>query len=121
VRSFDPLTGGYVVDPEGYRDYFQRELEWLNWVVETRELIQDNPEPYLSKTGIGYVYVAQYQGRSYGFDSVIELPAGVEGIEDLEEYNRDRRAAFRLVATYRDELAAWLDGGPNPATWKLAP
>lgn len=120
VRSYDALHGDYAVEPERFQDYFRGELDWLNWVVETRGKIQQNPEAYLNQTGIGYFYVAEYQGRSYGFDSVIELPAS-SGLENLQQFNSDRRAAFRLVTTYRDELAAWLDGGPYPATWKLSP
>lgn len=121
VRGYEPGAGRYVASPDDYQDYFRTELAWLDWVVATRELIQQNPEPYLSNSGIGYIYVAEYQGRSYGFDTIIELPATAAGVENLQQYNSDRRAAFRLVFTYRDELADWLDGGPYPATWKLAP
>jgi hypothetical protein len=118
VRSYQPEKG-YIASPDGFQDYFRDQLAWLNWVVDTQALIQANPAPYLSTTGIGYVYVAEYRGRRYGFDSIIEVPATDTEVGDVEQFNRARREAFRLVVQYRDELAAWLDGGPYPATWKL--
>jgi len=119
VRSYQPEAARYVGNPEGYQDYFRNQLAWLNWIVDTRALIQQNPAPYLSTTGIGYIYVAAYEGRRYGFDSVIEVPAAYTEVGDVQQYNQQRRDAFRLVVTYRDELTAWLEGGPYPATWKL--
>ena len=119
VRSLDPASGRYIASPDGYEDYFAQEKAWLDWVIETREVIQANPADYLNHSGIGYAYVAEYQGRKYGFDSVIEVPPTFTGVGDVEQFNRGRRQAFELVRTYRDELAAWLEGGPYPPTWKM--
>jgi hypothetical protein len=56
----------------------------------------------------------------YGFDSIIEVPLTYTGVGDVNDFNRGRRQAFQYVKGYRDELAAWLEGGPYPATWKMA-
>ncbi|MBN2082437.1 hypothetical protein JW859_09550 [bacterium] len=121
VRSLREDQQAYMGAPSGYLEYFEQELAWLDWVVETRGLIQADPTPYLNATGVGHAYVAEYNGRKYGFDSVIEVPLTFPGVENVSEYNQQRRDAFHLVMKYRDELAAWLNGGDYPATWKMVP
>jgi len=119
VRAYDAATRTYQPQPDSFKPYFEKDLAWLNWVVETRAAIQANPEPYLTKSILGNVYVAVYGKAPFGFDSVIEVPSTFPGIEDVAAYNRERRAAFELVRNYRDELKAWLGGGAYPPTWKL--
>lgn len=120
VRAFEPGTRAYVAKPDPFYDYFAQEKAWLDWVVEMREIIQAQPAEHLNQSGIGYAYVAEYEGRNYGFDSIIEVPLTFTGVGDVEEFNRGRREAFELIAGYRDELGVWLEGGPSPPTWKLA-
>lgn len=120
VRSYDPGTAAYVARPDNYIDYFLQEKEWLDWVLEMQPIIQANPADYLNQSGVGYAYVAEYNGRNYGFDSIIEVPPTFSGVGDVQQFNRGRRAALSLVRTYRAELADWLAGGDYPATWKLS-
>ena len=117
VRTYE--NGSYVPRPDGCEEYFQAELDWLDWVVNTKPLIQNDPEKYLNQTGIGPAYIAEYEGVRFGFDSVIEVPPTFGGVSDVQEFNRQRRECFRLVVKYRDELRGWLDGGSYPETWKL--
>lgn len=118
VRSYSGT--GYIAAPESYPDYFKAELVRINWIVEMRSKIQDNPMDYVNQSGIGPYYVAEFNDTRYGFDSIIELPTTALGVEDVPAYNAARRGAFKLIVNYRDELTAWLDGGDLPATWKLA-
>ena len=110
----------YAANPESYKEYFESELAWLEWVLETRDRIQANPQDYFSEEGGGHVYVAEYEGVSYGFDSIIELPQTFTGIKDIPAYNRERREALRLIRDYRDQLSAWLKGsGGYPDAWGI--
>ena len=119
VRKYDAASRTYLPEPDVYREFFESELDRLEWIIQTRHLIQAHPEKYLSNEIEGYAYVAEYQGQQYGFDSIIELPETYTGLRDVAAYNSDRREAFNLVKKYRDELKAWLEGGTYPATWKL--
>jgi hypothetical protein len=119
IRAYDAAQGGYVPAPAGYHDYYQAELEFLSWVVDTRQNIQADPGPYLNTDPAGQVYVANYNGNQIAFDSLIELPATFTGVSDLPGYNQDRRVAFQRVRAYRDELQSWLNGGVQPATWLM--
>jgi hypothetical protein len=132
ARNLDGLEGGftyhairaysgtgYAPQPDGFKDYFKGELDFLNWVVATRDAIQANPQPYLSDKLAGYAYVADYKKQSYGFDTLIELPESAGGKFDVAKYNQLRHGAYERVKRYRDELQAWLGGGPHPATWQL--
>jgi hypothetical protein len=118
VRGYNGT--GYSAAPESYPDYFRAELARINWIVDTRAKIQDNPMEYVNQSGIGPYYIAEFKDTRYGFDSIIELPTTALGIENVPAYNAACRAAFQLIVNYRDELTAWLDGGDLPATWKLA-
>ena len=133
ARSLDGMAGGfqyhavrtfanaaYTAQPDAYKAFFQRELDFLNWVVATRDKIQADPQPYLSSQLAGYAYVAQYEKEDFGFDSIVELPPGAGGKFDVVKYNQTRHDAFQRVKTYRDELQAWLGGGPHPPSWRLA-
>lgn len=120
VREYDPATGSYVAKPDEFTGFFKAELDWLDWVISTRAEIQADPQPYLDKTGVGPVYRATYKGTSYGFDSIIEVPTLPDDEKRLDDYNAQRRAAFKLVKDYRDDLAAWLNGGAYPAAWRLS-
>ena len=120
VRSFDPALNVYAARPEGCEDYFRQELAWLDWVIQTQPLIQQDPGKYLNETGSGPAYMAVYNGVAYGFDSIIEVPLTFTGVGDVREFNRQRRESFQLIKDYHDELEAWLNGGSYPATWKLA-
>jgi hypothetical protein len=119
VRSYDAALHKYAPAPDKCKPYFQSELDWLEWVLTTRDAIQVNPETYINKTGTGPVYVAVYKGLQYGFDTIVELPNSSAQVPDVATYNAARRKALGLVRTYRDELKAWLGGGAYPATWKM--
>lgn len=120
VRAY---TGsGYTAQPDNYKDYFRGEVDFLNWVIATREAIAANPDKYLNTKDDqfpGFAYVATYNKDSYGFDTIIELPPGAGGRLDVTKFNILRRDAFQRIKTYRDELQAWLGGGPYPATWRM--
>ena len=120
VRSFDAQKLVFTSDPEPYTGFFQVELDWLNWVVGTRALIQENPERYMDREGAGPVFSDWYEGELFGFDSIIEVPVP-EGPEfaHIEQFNRDRVRCFQRVVKYRDDLAAWLAGGAQPAYWNI--
>ena len=120
VREYDASANAYGAAPQVFREYYLEELAWLDWVVLTRAQIQAAPEQYI-RTGNegGYVFVGQYGETVYGFDSVVEVKPGFLGMEDVTEYNEQRRAAFTLVKDYRDQLKAWLDGGAFPVAWQL--
>jgi len=120
VRAFDAASGSHAAKPEAFKDYFSNELAWLDWVVSTRAEIQGNPAQFLDESGVGPVYRATYQGTTYGFDSIVEVPSLPNDAEHFSDYNAQRREAFELVKAYRDDLAAWLDGGDYPAAWRLS-
>jgi hypothetical protein len=120
VRAYDRTTRKYAPQPDVYKEFFQSELAWLDWLLATRDLIQADPQAYASKTSAGALYVAMYQDKQFGFDTLIELPATSTLVPDVPAYNAARRTALGLVRTYRDELKGWLGGGDYPATWKMA-
>jgi hypothetical protein len=124
VRAFNGTD--YATDPDRFKDYFQRELDFLNWVVATRDEIQADPEKYMRRPKqqqeklVGYAYVATYGKESYGFDTLVELPPDAAAAKlDTSKYNQLRREAYRRVTTYRDQLQSWLAGGAHPAVWGL--
>lgn len=119
VRAYDRAARKFAPQPDAYKDFFQAELAWLDWLLATRDTIQADPAAYMSKDPSGPVYSARFQGRQYGFDTLIELPAGSTLVPDVAAYNAARRESLRLVRTYRDELQGWLGGGAYPATWKM--
>lgn len=120
VRTYDPAAHKYLPAPEQYKAFMQAELDWLDWVLATRDAIQADPEAHVNQAGSGPMYVATYNGLQYGFDTLIELPASSTLVQDVAAYNAARREALGLVRKYRDELQTWLGGGDLPATWKLA-
>jgi len=120
VRQFDVASSKYLAAPDKFHPFFSDELAWLEWVVETRAAIQADPQKYLNTSQDGPAYQATYQGRSYGFDSVVELPQSAASPESVNAYNAERRKAFELVRAYRDQLRAWLGGGAQPSAWKIA-
>jgi hypothetical protein len=120
VRTYDAARQGYVPQPDLFKEYFSKELAWLDWVLSTKDLIQANPQDYMSKQEYGHIYTADYEGMTYGFDTIIELPKTFTQVPDIDGYNKQRREAYRLIKTYHDELAGWLAGtGGYPAAWKL--
>jgi hypothetical protein len=120
VRSYDPGARKYAPAPDRCKPFFQTELNWLQWLLDTRDAMQANPGAYLNQAGVGPAYVAVYQGKQYGFDTLIELPEGSNLVKDIAAYNSARRKALGLVRAYHDELAAWLSGGAYPSAWKMA-
>ena len=121
VRAYDATARTYRPQPDAFKPYFERELTWLSWVLETRAKIQADPAPYLNPTQLGHVYVASYENVQYGFDSIIEVPATFTGVTDVKAYNAERRKAFTRISGYRDQLQAWLEGGAYPELWGLKP
>jgi hypothetical protein len=132
TRNLDGMQGGFVyhavrrlegdsfiADPERYKPYFTDELTFLDWVVATRGQIEATPENYVNKGLYGFFYAAEYHGALFGFDSIVEIN-GDGTPNNMTAYNKLRREAFGRVSAYRDELKAWLGGGPRPPTWKLA-
>ena len=121
VRAYDAAQSAYVAAPDAYREYFAEELAWLDWVLSTRDLIQANPQQYMNQQQYGHIYTADYDGVTYGFDSIIELPETFTQLPDIDEYNDQRRESLRLIQVYRDELRAWLEGSSGyPSAWKLS-
>ncbi len=121
VRTYEPAQQAYTAQPEAFKEYFAAELKWLDWVLSTREVIQSDPAQYMHQQEYGHIYTADYEGITYGFDSIIELPDTFTQIANVNEYNSQRRESLRLIRAYRDELRAWLDGtGAYPAAWKLS-
>jgi hypothetical protein len=132
ARNLDGMAGGfsyhavrtltgdtYGPKPEQFKPYFQAELAFLDWVVDTREKIQADPEPYMGKGLYGFFYAAPYEKVMFGFDSIVEVPENPGAKQDRTEYNRLRREAYQRVVSYRDELRVWLGGGARPTIWKL--
>jgi hypothetical protein len=132
TRNLDGMAGGfsyhavrtlagnaYGPDPERFKAYFQAELAFLNWVVNTRGEIQADPERFMDKGLYGFLYAAPYQEVLFGFDSIVEVPDVPSAKHDHTEYNRLRREAYQRVVDYRDELQRWLGGGLRPTIWKL--
>lgn len=119
VRDYDVSASAYVPAPERHRRFFEREVDWLDWVVSTRDQVMADPAAYLTEEGSGAYYQATYNGVSYGFDTIVFV--------DNPSYDRDvaRQAeyaateAFRRVRRYRDELRQWLQGGEQPPTWGM--
>ena len=120
IRTYQPEEHTYIPDPDAYIDYFTGEREWLDWILTTQALIQASPTDYINPTGVGPTYVAEYEGTTYGFDSVILVPSESDRVLDPEAYNESCRNALKLIRTYRDQLAAWLEGGDYPAIWNLS-
>lgn len=119
VRGFDPSSNRYIAAAEQHRPFFQREREWLDWVISTRESIVANPTAYLNEEGGGAYYQAQYNGISYGFDSIVFIDNAGYDRETAAQARNAAQEAFRKVRKYRDELVSWLAGGDVPATWGM--
>lgn len=119
VRAYDAVAHKYLPAPDQYKAFMQTELDWLSWVLTTRDAIQADPEAYANTAGSGPLYVATYNGLQYGFDTLIELPLSSNLAQDVTAYNAARREALGLVRKYRDEMQTWLNGGAYPATWKM--
>lgn len=111
IRAYDAGSASYSPAPEAYSAWFQGELAWLDWVLATREAIQADPAAFESQDPAGPRYLAEYEGQLYSFDTVINLP-GAPSHAATDQ-------ALGYIRTYRNELAAWLGGGPKPGTWKL--
>jgi hypothetical protein len=119
VRAYDAATQSYKPDPASYREFFDGELKFLQWVLTTRQLIVDDPAPYMSREPRGWYFVAEYQGTPYGFDSLIPLDKVENAGGDIGAYNLRVENAFRHVQEYHDQLAAWVSGGPQPSAWQM--
>jgi hypothetical protein len=74
----------------------------------------------MNRDGSGPYYSAVYDGTVFGFDSIVEVPVP-EGDEfsHIVLFNSERARSFQRVVQYRDELAAWLDGGSQPTAWNI--
>lgn len=120
VRAYKPDALAFSPDPDSYLTYFKEELEWLDWVVATKDEIQLDPDSFVNPSDQGPFFLATYKGTKYGFDSIVELPVPEGNYYHLEQFNIERVASYNRVKRYRAELGAWLDGGPYPLFWNLS-
>jgi hypothetical protein len=119
VRAYDPATNAYTPAAEQHRRFFELQLNWLDWVISTRDAIVANPNQYYREQGNGNFYSATFNGEEYGFDTIVFID-NPEFSREQSQLARDQaRDAFRRVKQYRDELTAWLAGGDMPATWGM--
>ena len=119
VRGFDAANDSYKPAAEQHLRFFELQLDWLDWVIRTRDMIVANPAQYFSEQGQGNFYTAEYNSERYGFDTIIFIDNPDFSREQSTLAQTDSREAFRRVKQYRDELAGWLNGGPLPGTWGL--
>lgn len=120
VRAYQPDVLAFYPDPDSYLTYFKVELEWLDWVVATKDVIQLDPDSFVNPSDQGPFFLATYKGTKYGFDSIVELPVPEGNYYHLEQFNLERQVSFNRVKRYLAELQGWLDGGPYPLSWNLS-
>jgi hypothetical protein len=119
VREFDPENLEYQPAPGNYRAFYARELELMEWIVETRREIERNPDKFINTSGQGAFYVAEHEGRIYSFDTIVPYPEGNATSAAIGEYNLAIRENFARIVAYRDDLRSWLEGGAVPEIWQL--
>ncbi|MEZ5338728.1 MAG: hypothetical protein R3F46_10745 [bacterium] len=119
VRGYDYSANSYVPAAESHRRFFELERDWLDWVINTRAQVLSDPQRFTNEAGSGAYYQAEYQGVSYGFDSIVFIDNAGYDREQAREFDNQTRESFRKVKAYRDELDAWLAGGDPPRTWGM--
>ncbi|MCB1222004.1 MAG: hypothetical protein H7A35_12570 [Planctomycetales bacterium] len=119
VRGYDAASNSYVPAAQQHKRFFELERDWLDWVIDTRPQVEANPMAYIQEEGTGAYYQAQYNGVSYGFDTIIFIDNAGYDREVARELGMRANDAFRKVRNYRDELNNWLSGGEMPATWGM--
>jgi hypothetical protein len=113
VRSYDQELQSYFPRPDAYHSFFESELAWLEWLIETQGRIKASPGDFESRESSGPRYLAEFDGQVYAFDSVIDAVAAPSGGES------SAAKAMESIRKYRTELDAWLNGGAIPSIWKL--
>ena len=85
-----------------------------------REKMVASPELFLSNQLRGHYFGADYEGRTIGFDSLVQLDDIPDAGGNIQLWNQRVDSAVKRVTDYRDQLKAWLSGSSAyPGAWQM--